>query len=200
MKFSLIIGLIVALSLPALAFDREKLMKLDPLPSVRLQRIGVNAENNKLFWTAGWGLSGGWLIYNNLNKGYDAYRVNNLLSGSTLMVTAALKYMLPSSFKTDQALFKELDFQGVEKETNAYFSIKSNAKSGQIQRRAAALMYLLSSLGSAVLAGSSTNLSDDERSWTNANAIGFFGLALYQFFVPGADEIAADQLDRELTQ
>jgi hypothetical protein len=195
-----VVILILQFSLPALAFDRASLMKLDPLPSVRYKQIGDNAQRDKLILTAGYGLSGGWIIYNNINKGYDAYRVNNILAGSTLMVTALINYLVPSSFKNDQELMQELKLEGEEKEANAYFLIKSNAKDSQITRRAAALMYFLSGLSSAIIAGSSTNLTDNERFWTNVNAVGFLGLAAYQLFWPSEVETVARQLDRELAR
>lgn len=183
---------------PGFTLDREKLMRLDPPPSIRVRQVSADAEKNKLVLTAGYGLSGGWIIFNNLNKGYDAYRINNILAGSTLLVTAALNYWTPSSYRSDQQLLDELNLDDKSRETTAYFLIKSNAKSAQIQRRATALMYLLSGLGSAVLAGNSTNLSSDERFWTNLNAAGFLALAAYTIFVPSEDELAARELDRDL--
>jgi hypothetical protein len=198
-KLSIII-IAIFLSWPALAFDYNKLLSLRPLPSVRYKQIGDNAEKNKWLLTAGYGFIGGWMVINNINKGFDAYRVNNIFAGSTLLVTGALNYMVPNSYLVDQKLLSELDLKSGEKESLAYFEIKSSARSSLVTRRTTALAYFLSGLSSAIIAGSSPNLTDNERFWTNVNAIGFLGLAAYQLFWPSEVEIVADQIDNELAR
>lgn len=193
-----IIAILVSSS--ALAFEREKLLTLDPLPSIRYRQISENAEKNKILGTASFGLTGGWILLNNINKGYDAYRVNNILAGSTLIVSAAVDYMVPNSYMADQKLFSELDMQGIEKENLAYFEIKSRARSSMATRRAAALMFFLSGLSSAIISKNAPNLSESDKLWTNVNAFGFFCLAAYELFTPSDVEVAAEQIDRELAR
>ncbi len=195
--FFLILILFTA-STSSFAIDYGKLLQLSPLPSVRYKQIAENAEKNKLFSTASYGLIGGWILFNNISKGYDAYRVNNILAGSTLIVTAALDYMMPNSYMIDQKLIDEFDMKGLEKETLAYFEIKSKARTSLVTRRTTALMYFMSSLSSAVIAGNSPSLTENERFWTNFNSIGFLTLAAYQLFWPKEVEIVAKQMDKEL--
>ena len=198
-KQSVIFILILTAS-SSFAVDRAKLTLLDPLPSVRLTRIAENADKTKLLWTAGYGLAGGWMIWNNVSKGYDAYRVNNVLAGSTLFVTAAVDYMVPNSYKIDLELLNDLNVKDEEKESMAYFEIKSKARSSFVTRRSTALMYLLSTLSSVVIAGSSPNLTDNERFFTNLNAVGFLCLAAYELFYPSEVEVEADKMDKELAK
>lgn len=194
----LLCALILLLAGPTWAIDQEKLLHLYPLPSQRYEKIAENAEKDKVFLTGAYGVLGGWMILNNINKGLDAYRVNNLLAGSTLVVTAALNYMVPNSYLLDQKLISDMDLKVLDKEKLAYFEIKSKARSSLVTRRTAALAYFLSGLSSTIIAGSSPNLTDNERLWTNVNAVGFLALSAYQLFRPSEVEEVAKQIDKEL--
>lgn len=202
MQRKIFLAALVLLLVPSASysFDREKLILLDPLPSVRLKHVVETSKKNKLIATTVFGLSGGWIIGTNIGKGIDAYRVNNLLAGSSLLVTAAMDLMVPDTYISDLKLLDEIGSKGMEKETIAYFEIKSKAHSSLVARRTTALIYLLSSLGSAVIAGNSPNFSDSERTFTNLNAAGFLCLAAYQLLWPSEAEISADEIDKELSR
>jgi len=175
-------------------------MLLDPLPSARLQKIAEGSEKSRFLETAVFGISGSWIIGTNIGKGVDAYRINNFLAGSSLLVTSAMNFMGPNGYKADLKLIDELGSKGQEKEALAYLAIKSKARDSLVVRRTTALLYLLSSLSSVVIAGNSPNLSENERFFTNLNAAGFLCLAAYQLLCPNEIESAADDMDKEMAR
>jgi len=182
------------------AIDREKLMLLDPLPSARLQKIAEVSEKSRFLETSVFGISGSWIIGTNIGKGVDAYRINNFLAGSSLLVTSAMNFMGPNGYKSDLKLIDELGSNGQDKERLSYLAIKSKARDNLVARRTTALMYLLSSMSSLVIAGNSPNFSENERFFTNLNAAGFLCLAAYQLLWPSEVESAAEDMDRELAR
>ncbi len=185
---------------PSSAFDREKLMLLDPLPSTRIKRIADEAENNRLLKPGIFGLGGAWMVINNVGKGADAYRINNILSGSSFLLTSVVDLMETNSLRSDFKIVKELGSQSEEKEILAYFEIRSQARNSFAARRTTAMLYFLSFLSSAAIAGNSPDLSDSERSFANMSAAGFLFLAAQQMFWPTAVELAAGEIDKELAK
>lgn len=199
-KIYLAILTIILIPSSSCAIDREKLMLLDPLPSVRLEKIADTSEKTRLLETAVFGISGGWIIGTNIGKGADAYRINNFLAGSSLLVTAAMNFMGPNGYKSDLKIINELGGSGQDRESLSYLAIKSKARDNLVVRRTTAFMYVLSSLSSLVIAGNSPNLSESERFFTNLNAAGFLCLAAYQMLWPSEAEAAAANMDKELAR
>jgi len=175
-------------------------MLLDPLPSARLQKIADISEKSRFLETAVFGISGSWIIGTNIGKGVDAYRINNFLAGSSLLVTSAMNFMGPNGYRSDLKLIDELGGNGQDKEILSYLAIKSKARDSLVVRRTTAFMYILSSLSSLIIAGNSPNLSENERFFTNLNAAGFLCLAAYQVLWPSEVESEAYDMDRELAR
>ena len=194
----LTLALIPILLTPALAYDVGKLLKLKPLPSERFEQLTRNYERNKLLLSLGSAGAGAWLIYNNLGKGYEAYRVYNTISGYTFLVMGGLQYFARSAYQTDRLILNELYLDGNDRELNAYFLIKSYAEKNKIQREYSGFVWLLSGVVGAVLANSSNGLTDTDRIWADATAVGLIGMGLYSLFIPSDVEREEDQIEREL--
>ncbi len=202
MRCKRFLALLAILLIPSSSYavDRAKLMLLDPLPSARLQKIADISEKSRFLETAVFGISGSWIIGTNIGKGVDAYRINNFLAGSSLLVTSAMNFMGPNGYRSDLKLIDELGGNGQDKEILSYLAIKSKARDSLVVRRTTAFMYILSSLSSLIIAGNSPNLSENERFFTNLNAAGFLCLAAYQVLWPSEVESEAYDMDRELAR
>jgi hypothetical protein len=194
----LAIALVPLLLTPAFAYDVGRLLKLKPLPSERFERLTRNYENTKLLLSLGSAGAGAWLIYNNLGKGYEAYRVYNTISGYTFLVIGGLQYFARSAYQTDRLILDDLYLNENDRELNSYFLIKSYAAKNQTQREYSGFVWLLSGVVGAVLANGSNGLSDNDKIWADATAVGLVGMGLYSLFVPTDVERAEDQIEREL--
>jgi hypothetical protein len=197
-KRLLVLALIPLLLTPALGYETNKLLKLKPLPSERFERLTRNYENTKLWLSLGSAGAGAWLIYNNLGKGYEAYRVYNTISGYTFLVMGGLQYFARSAYQTDRLILDELYMDGNDRELNAYFLIKSYAAKNQTQREYSGFVWLLSGVVGAVLANSQNGLTDNDRIWADATAVGLVAMGFYSLFVPTDVERAEDQIEKEL--
>ncbi|MFA5113733.1 MAG: hypothetical protein WC529_05520 [Candidatus Margulisiibacteriota bacterium] len=197
-KRLLALALIPLLLTPALAYDVNKLLKLKPLPSERFERLTRNYENTKLYLSLGSAGAGAWLIYNNLGKGYEAYRVYNTISGYTFLVMGGLQYFARSAYVTDRLILDDLYLNGSDRELNAYFLIKSYAEKNKTQREYSGAVWLLSGVVGAVLANSSNGLTDNDKIWADATAVGLVAMGLYSLFVPSDVEKEEDQIEKEL--
>lgn len=197
-KRLLALALIPLLLTPAYAYDVGKLLKLKPLPSERFERLTRNYENTKLYLSLGSAGAGAWLIYNNLGKGYEAYRVYNTISGYTFLVMGGLQYFARSAYQTDRLILDDLYLNGNDRELNAYFLIKSYAAKNEVQRQYSGAVWLLSGVVGAILANSSNGLTDNDKIWADATAVGLVAMGLYSLFVPSDVEKEEDQIEKEL--
>jgi len=183
---------------PAYAYDTTRLLQLKPLPSERFERLTRNYENTKLWLSLGSAGAGAWLIYNNLGKGYEAYRVYNTISGYTFLVMGGLQYFARSAYQTDRLILDDLYLDGNDRELNAYFLIRSYAEKNKVQREYSGIVWLLSGIVGAVLANSANGLSDNDKVWANLTAVGLVGMGLYSIFVPSDVERENKQIEKEL--
>lgn len=198
MKKCLVLLLLLSLLTPAFAYDVSRLLKLKPLPSERFERLTLNYERNKLLLSLGSAGAGAWLIYNNLGKGYEAYRIYNTISGYTFLVMGGLQYFARSAYLTDRLILDELYTDSSDRELNAYFLIKSYAAKNETQRQYSGIVWLLSGVVGAVLANSSNGLTDNDRLWADATALGLIGMGFYSLFVPSDVEIENAKIEQEL--
>ncbi len=175
-------------------------MQLDPLPSTRLKLITENYERTKPLEATAFGLAGAWIVLNNIDKGTDAYHMSNIFSGSSLLATAWINLISPNNYRSDLKLLNDLDDEGYAREALAYYSIKSKARTSLWSRRTSAAIYLISGLSSALIAGNSTGFSEGERFYANLNAIGFILLAAYQLVWQSEVELAAEEIDKDLSK
>lgn len=175
-------------------------MQLDPLPSTRLNIITEHYERIKPLEATAFGLTGAWIVLNNIDKGTDAYHMSGIFAGSSLLATAWINLVSPNNYRSDLKLLNDLDDQGYAKEALAYYSIRSKARTSLWSRRTSAAIYLVSGLSSALIAGNSAGLSESERFYSNLNAIGFVLLAAYQMFTPSEVELAEEKIEKELAK
>lgn len=175
-------------------------MRLDPLPSERFRIITESYERTKPLEASVFGVTGAWIALNSIGKGTDAYHLNNLFSGASLLATAGIDLVSPSSYRTDLNILNEPGREEYVKETLAYYAIKSKARSSFWARRTSAVRYLISGFSSALIAGNSQGLSDSERLFANLNAVGFIALAAYQLLIPTEVELADEEIEKELAK
>jgi len=109
-----------------LAFDKAKLMALDPLCTQRITHQAADYQNKKFLGNAGLGLVLlGVIINNSGNLSGDA-KLGNLTQGFNLLTTGAILYYAAGDPVLQNDTLNNLDLTGLEKEEVAYSILKYN--------------------------------------------------------------------------
>lgn len=196
--FILMFLILFQASFSALALNKEKLMKLKPLPSERLTKMAEDYENSKIWPALGFGLLGLAVISANTEPPIDSYRLYNLSYGYMFLLLGGQIYFTPGMYETDRKVLAAMSTSGIEKEVNAYYLLKSYAEKNKISRKSAGVILTLYGLGWALLASASTDISQTNKDGVYTGAAIISGMGLLSCFTTTPIEKEVDQMDKEL--
>ncbi len=112
--FILMFLILFQASFSALAFNKEKLMKLKSLPSERLTKMAEDYENSKIWPALGLGLLGAAIISANTEPPIDSYRLYNLSYGYMLLLIGGQIYFSQGIYETDRKVLATISTPGIE--------------------------------------------------------------------------------------
>lgn len=199
MKHLLICILVVLMgfhsALFALAFDKDKLMELDPLCTDRIAHQSRDFQNKKLWGNLGLGLVLLGVIWNNSGGlGADA-KLANLTQGFVLLSTGAIMYYASGDPVVQNDTLKLLDLKGIEAEEVAYSILKYNAARSTVNRINSGLILMATGFGYVMLTSLASSASETYKLTLNISAAYFFLQGLRTYLVPGQDEIDIKKID-----
>lgn len=182
----------------ALAFDKEKLMALDPLCSQRILHKSNDFQNKRLWGDLGLGVALLGLIWANSGGINEDAKLGNLTQGFTLLTTGAILYYASGDPVVQKDTFQKLDLSGTEKEEVAYSILKYNAARSKEGRINSGLILMATGLGFALITAFAANSSQAYRNGIYLSAAGFFlqGFQAYQY--PGQLEKDMDKIDSQV--
>jgi hypothetical protein len=202
MKCLMIWALVILLgfqsALFALAFDKEKLMALDPLCSQRVAHQARDFQNKKLWGNLGLGVAILGVVWNNSGGLSADAKLGNLTQGFTLLTTGAILYFTSGDPVVQQDTLHDLDLTGVEKEEVAYSILKYNAARSELTRINSSVILMVTGLGYAVLASLATNASKSYTDVMYLSAAVFFSEGLWGYLNPEQNEKDMDKIDRQV--
>ncbi|MFA6549220.1 MAG: hypothetical protein WCT39_04740 [Candidatus Margulisiibacteriota bacterium] len=194
--WSLAILLISQSELFALAFDKEKLMVLDPLCSQRITHQANDYQNKRLWGNVGLGLAILGVVWNNSGGlGADA-KLGNLTQGFTLLTTGAILYFTSGDPVIQKDTLQNLDLTGIEKEEVAYSILKYNAARSEVTRINSSLVLMATGIGYALLTFAATNASPSYKDTLYLSSAIYFVQGLWYYLNPGQNEKDMDKIDK----
>jgi len=190
----------------ALGLDREKLLKLDPLPSKRLEKMAEDSKNGKFFPCFLMSALGIGIIAANADTTHsdtslfsesdrDYHRYNQLYGGMFLL-SGIVMYFMPTPQEIDVKVLKEMDLQPAEKEEVAYFKLKTMAEQTKAARTFIGLFYSLYGIGS--MAYSSNFESESAKAATLGMGAIFTVMGMIFYFMPWPIENEVQQMDNQI--
>ncbi|MFA4905165.1 MAG: hypothetical protein WC645_01535 [Candidatus Margulisiibacteriota bacterium] len=179
----------------ALAFDKEKLMALDPLCTERIAHQSRDFQNKRLWGNLGLGLVLLGLIYTNSGNISDDARLGNLTQGFTLLSTAAILYYSSGDPVVQNDTLQKLDLTGIEKEEVAYSILKYNAARSKVARKNSGIILMATGLGYAWLTYLATQATQSYKDGLYVSSMIFFAQGLWAYLHPGQNEIDMDKID-----
>lgn len=201
-KHFIICGLVVLIGLQsalfALAFDKEKLMALDPLCSQRIAHQSAAFQNNRLWADAGLGAALLGVVWNNSGGMSDDAKLGNLTQGFTLLTTGAILYYTAGDPVIQKDILQNLDLTGIEKEEVAYSILKYNAARSEVTRINSSLILMATGLGYTALTALATNASQSYKDTMYLSAAVFLVQGLWTYLKPGQNEKDMKKMDELL--
>ena len=182
----------------ALAFDKEKLMALDPLCSQRIAHQAADFQNKKLWGNVGIGLALLGIIYTNSGGLNDDAKLGNLIQGISLLTTGGILYFASGDPVVQNDTLKNLGLTGTEKEEVAYSILKYNAARSKVARINSGMILMANGLGSAWLISRATNASQSYKDVLYISAVIFFVQGLMAYLNPGQNEKDMDKIDMQV--
>lgn len=199
MKYLIVWFLVILMgfhsALFALAFDKEKLMALDPLCTQRIAHQAADFQNKKLWGNAGIGLALMGIIWNNSGGLNDDAKLGNLTQGISLLTTGAILYFASGDPVVQNDTLKDLDLTGIEKEEVAYSILKYNTSRSKAARMNSGMILMANGLGSAWITSTAINASKSYKDVLYISAIIFFVQGLQAYLNPGQNEKDMDKID-----
>jgi hypothetical protein len=180
----------------ALAFDKEKLMALDPLCSQRVTHQSAAFQNNRLWTNVGLGAALLGVIWNNSGGLSDDAKLGNLILGINLLTTTAILYSTSGDPVVQNDTLLKLDLRGIGKEEVAYSILKYNVARSKAARENSGMILMANGLGSAWLAYLSTNATPSYKDAIYISAAIFFIQGLLAYLNPGQNEKDMDKIDK----
>ncbi|MDD5593994.1 MAG: hypothetical protein PHG97_04595 [Candidatus Margulisbacteria bacterium] len=185
-------------ALYALAFDKEKLMALDPLCTERIAHQARDFQNKRFWGNLGLGLALLGVIWNNSGGLSDDAKLGNLTQGLTLITTGAILYYTSGDPVVQNDTLQQLDLTGVEKEEVAYSILKYNAARSKVVRINSGMILMATGLGYALLTSLATKASQSYKDVQYISAAVFFTQGLLAYLYPGQNEKDMDKIDDEV--
>ena len=199
----LIIGFLIILmgfhsALFALAFDKEKLMALDPLCTQRIAHQAADFQNKRLWGNAGIGLALLGILWNNSGGLNDDAKLGNLTQGISLLTTGAILYFASGDPVVQNDTLKDLDLTGTAREEVAYSILKYNAARSKVARINSGMILMANGLGCAWLTSTAINATQSYKNVLYISAAIFFVQGLQAYLYPGQNEKDMDKIDRQV--
>jgi hypothetical protein len=169
----------------ALAFDKQKLMALDPLCSQRLTHQSNDFQNKRLWSDLGLGVALLGILYANSGGINEDAKLGNLTQGFTLLTTGAILYYASGDPVVQKNTFQQLDLSGTEKEEVAYSVLKYNAARSKEGRTNSGLILMATGLGFALITALAANSSPTYRNGIYLSAAGFLLQGFQAYNYPG---------------
>lgn len=199
MKYLLTWALVILMGsqslLYALAFDKKKLMALDPLCSQRITHKANAFQNDKLWGNLVPGLTILGIIWNNSGGLNADAKLGNLTQGFGLLSTGAILYFNSGDPVIQKNILEDLDLKGIEKEEVAYSILKYNVARSKSARLNSGLILMASGLGYTWLTSAATSASGSYKDAMYLSAAGFFVQGLLAYLNPGQNEIDMEKID-----
>ncbi|MFA5113554.1 MAG: hypothetical protein WC529_04580 [Candidatus Margulisiibacteriota bacterium] len=180
----------------ARAFDKKKLMALDPPCTQRVTHQSAAFQNNRLWANVGPGLALLGVIWNNSGGMSGDAKLGNLTQGFTLLTTGAIIYLTSGDPVVQKDTLRDLDLTGLEAEEVAYSILKYNAARSRVNRLNSGMMLMATGLGYLLLTSLATNATQSYKDVMYLSAAAFFGQGLWNYLNPGQDEIDMEKIDR----
>ena len=179
----------------ALAFDKKKLMALEPLCSQRITHQANAFQNSRLWGNLAPGLALLGIIWNNSGGLNGDAKLGNLTQGFTLLSTSAILYFTFGDPVIQNETLQNLDLEGIEKEEVAYSILKYNAVRSKVARLNSGMILMASGLGYTWLTSAATNASQPYKEIVYLSAALFFVQGLMAYLNPGQEEKDMDKID-----
>jgi hypothetical protein len=182
----------------ALAFDKQKLLALDPLCSQRLLHQSNDFQNKRLWGDLGLGVALLGILYANSGGLNEDAKLGNLTQGFTLLTTGAILYYASGDPVVEKNTFQQLDLSGAEKEEVAYSVLKYNTARSKENRINSGRILMITGLGFALITSLAANASQTYKNGIYLSAAGFCfqGFQAYQY--PGQLEKDMEKIDSEV--
>ena len=194
-----LVGLMGAHSaLFALAFDKQKLMSLDPLCSQRILHQSNDFQNKRLWGDLGLGLTLLGLVYANSGGINEDAKLGNLTQGFTLLTTAGIVYYMSGDPVVERDTFQKLDLTGTDEEVVAYSILKYNVARSKEGRISSGLILMSTGLGLALVTSLAASASQTYKNGLYLSSVGFFIQGFQSYFYPGQLEKDMDKIDSEV--
>lgn len=182
----------------ALAFDKEKLLALDPLCSQRITHQSNDFQNKRLWSGLGLGLTLLGIVYANSGGINEDAKLGNLIQGFTLLTTAAIVYFSSGDPVVEKDTFQKLDLTGKDEEVVAYSILKYNTARSKERRISSGLILMATGLGLALVTSFATSASQTYKNGLYLSAAGFFIQGFQSYFYPGQIEKDMDKIDMQV--
>jgi len=195
---SLLIFLIIFYgSIPALAFNRENLLRLKPLLSERFSKIAQANEDRKIWPSLGLGLLGLGLMSLQGVSQTVSEKYFTLSYGYWFLLMGVEYYLAESDYKIDRKVLDEISLPGIEKEMNSYYLLKTYAQKSEARRKYDGLLLIAYGLGWAFMINNS-DVTQAQKTSVNIFGALFAGLGLLFYSHPSDIEKEMAQIDSEL--
>lgn len=182
----------------ALAFDKTKLMALDPPCSQRVECQSNAFQNDRLWANLGLGLALLGVIWNNSGDLNADAKLGNLTQGFTLLSTGAILYSADGDPVVQNDTLQQLDLSGTEEEVVAYSILKYNAARNQVNRINSGRILVLTGLGYALLSLLATTASHSYKDVMYISAVVFFAQGVWLLNNPGQNEKDMVKIDMQV--
>lgn len=183
----------------AAAFDKERLMALDPLCTQRVGHQSRDFQNKKLWGNIGLGLALLGILYANSSGSIsDDARLGNLTQGFTLLSTGAILYYADGDPVVQNDTLNQLDLKGIEAEEVAYSILKYNAARSKVTRENSGMVLMATGLGFAWLTSTAEKATQSYKDGLYISAAVFFVQGLLGYLNPGQNEKDMEKIDRQI--
>ena len=182
----------------ALAFDKEKLMALDPLCSQRILHKSNDFQNNRLWRNMGLSLTLLGIVYANSGGINEDAKLGNLTQAFSLLTTAGIVYFASGDPVVENDTFQKLDLSGTEEEVVAYSILKYNVARSKENRISSGLILMATGLGFTLVTSLSASASQTYKNGLYLSAAGFIIQGFQSYFYPGQIEKDMEKIDRQV--
>jgi hypothetical protein len=183
-------------ALYARAFDKNKLMALDPLCSQRVTHQSAAFQNNRLWANVGLGVALLGVVWNNSGGLSDDAKLGNLTQGFSLLTTGAILYYASGDPVVQKETLQDLDLKGLEKEEVAYSIMKYNVARSKENRTNSSVILMATGVGYMVLTTIAKNASQSYKDVMYISAAAYFLQGLWSYFNPEQNEKDMEKIDQ----
>lgn len=197
-RYAVLVLIIILLANPSFAFETEKLLKLDPLVSKRIEKLADNSRNARNNVVLGYSVLGlGFLGAGALTEDKTSKAINSGLGVATL-ISAGIICLMPSETENEYDKFRKVDREGIEKELAAYESLKMISDNVGFNRKFVAIFGLI--MGPLYISLSGSEDYSETRTFLLCEGTAILVLSIYRLFVPLEEEREYERTSKELGQ